>query len=120
MKLTGSLKISLVCVLFLLACQYKSKEDFLVGYWKFVAITGNVNKFETSERDFLSFTKDSSFQYEITALKRRREGKWQIKDKQLILKYSNPDTTRVFNLEILSKNNLKFNENNVVFEFIKE
>lgn len=120
MKLIGNLKISFICVLFFLACQYKSKEDFLVGYWKFVAISGNVNKFETSEKDFLSFSKDSSFQYEIEALKRRSEGKWQIKGRQLILKYSNPDTIRVFNLEVLSKNNLRFKENNVVFEFIKE
>ncbi len=82
-----------------------------VGKWQFVSVTANDSvMFSIVETDFLDLNADSTFHYEINEAHKIMDGTWQYSNHQLYLKYKKLDTTRVFDIEILSMHDLIFNE----------
>lgn len=121
MKLTKNLsKIVLFFFIVIVSCNYKSKEAFLIGTWKYVKIQKGDSLIDVNDNDYLYVFKDQTFKYNIESLNKDENGIWSINQQNLELTYSNPDTTRPFKILILSKNNLKLEENNLVLEFLKE
>jgi hypothetical protein len=99
-------------LLLLNACIYVSERDMAVGKWRFVEVSvRDTPIFPIIETDFMDLNADSTFHYEITEAKKTMDGTWEYREHTLILKYKKPDTTRVFPVEILSKFDLIFNEN---------
>ena len=94
------------------ACTHVSEREMAVGKWRFVEVSiKDTPIFPIIETDFMDLNADSTFHYEITEAKKIMDGTWEYREHALILKYKKPDTTRVFPIEILSKFDLIFNEN---------
>ncbi len=93
-------------------CNHISEREMAIGKWQFSEISmHDTALYQILETDFMDLNADSTFYYEITQANKKMEGTWKYNNHQLYLKYSKPDTTRVFDIEILSKSVLIFNEN---------
>lgn len=102
----------LALVLFLSACHHISEREMAVGHWRFTEVTANDSAlFPLLDTDFMDLKSDSTFHYEISLANKIMDGTWKYADHKLYLKYFKPDTTRVYSIEILSKYDLIFNEN---------
>ena len=114
----GNKYFFLVAILLLLnACSHISEREMAIGKWRFVEVSiRDTPIFPIIETDFMDLNADSTFHYEITEANKTMDGTWQYKNHQLFLKYVKPDTTRVFDIEILSKYDLIFNENEKHFK----
>lgn len=111
---------SLLSLSILIACNKKTNKDILIGNWKFDTIystdsIGNVHEFENS--DSFNLNSDDHFDYSIKKLSIEKKGKWDLHNDSLFLHYRNPDTTRIFTLEILSSNLLILKEGNKSFKY---
>ena len=117
MKLTSGNKILLILFsVSLFACHQKNETEFLVGNWKYLQIQKNGSTYiEVLDNDHLTVKPDSTFEYNIESVKKQMKGKWTYSDHILHLHYSSPDTIRHFNIDILSKYELKMHEDSVYF-----
>lgn len=105
---------------FYFSCNKKTNKDILLGNWKFDSIystdsIGNIQEFENS--DSFNLNSDGHFDYSIKKLSLEKKGKWDLQKDSLFLHYTNPDTTRVFIIEILSSNILLLKEGNKSFKY---
>lgn len=92
----------------------------ITGSWNYIKISINDSAIcENTDEDIMNLGKDSSFEYRIAALNKHMSGKWSYKDHTLHLKYENPDTSRLFEVDILSAFRLKMHEGPLTFEFRK-
>ncbi len=114
MKLIKENSFLLLMVLFIFlgtACHHISEQHMALGKWKFVEVSQNDTPlYPLLDTDFLELNTDSSFHYEITMANKNMRGTWHYQNHQLYLKYIQPDTTRIFDIEIISKFDLIFNE----------
>ena len=114
MKLTKENKyfILFAALLVLNACSHISEREMAIGKWRFVEVSiKDTPIFPIIETDFMDLNADSTFHYEITEAKKIMDGTWEYREHALVLNYNKPDTTRVFPIEIISKFDLIFNEN---------
>jgi len=103
-----------------ISCYQKTQKDILLGSWKFETIS-----FSDTAKNFLEFENSDSFNlkttgqfdYSIKNLSLVKHGKWDTKKDSLFLHYQNPDTTRIFVIQILSSNSLHLKEGNNFFKF---
>lgn len=90
----------------------------LAGKWRYIEATNNDSAlFTLTDTDFIEFLSDSTFRYEISAIKKSSFGTWRYNKHTLHLKYKSPDTTRYYKVEILSKRDLIFTEGSKRFVF---
>ena len=114
MKLTKENKyfILFAALLVLNACSHISEREMAIGKWRFVEVSiKDTPIFPIIETDFMDLNADSTIHYEITEAKKIMDGTWEYREHALVLNYNKPDTTRVFPIEIISKFDLIFNEN---------
>ncbi len=105
---------------FVTACQYRSEKDMVTGSWKYVSITKQDSSvIEISDNDYLQLNTDSSFQYRIHSIDKNMKGSWFYSGHALHLHYMHPDTTRHFQIDILTKYKLDFHEGDMVFKFTR-
>ncbi len=114
MKLTNGNRafLSLFTLLFGLGgCRHINERQMASGKWQFIEVLNHdTTLFPILHTDFLELKSDSTFHYEITLANKNMSGKWQYQKHQLILNYNFPDTTRVYDIEILSIHDFVFNE----------
>lgn len=92
-----------------------------VGHWQYTAIMkADTNFLPVAETDFLILKADSNFRYEIFSAGKKMNGKWRYDNHQLILKYNNPDTTRYFDVDIISEKDFIFTEGDMKFVLKRE
>lgn len=108
----NSIFILLAIASFISACNHVSEREMAIGKWQFIEISANDSSlYALIDTDFMDLNADSTFHYEISNANKTMNGSWKYEDHKLYLKYDKPDTTRVFSIEILSKHDLIFNEN---------
>lgn len=73
--------------------------------------------FVVGDYDEFNLNPDSTFSYQIESVKKNMKGTWKYEDHILQLKYEQPDTIRYFEVDVLSKHDLRFHEGAVKFEF---
>jgi len=108
-----------VCLSFY-SCYKKSNKDILVGNWKFESISldnTSENYIDFENSDSFSLNSTGHFDYSIENLSLVKHGKWDLKKDTLFLYYHQPDSTRIFIIEILSSNSLHLKEGNNFFKF---
>jgi hypothetical protein len=105
----------ILAILFLNGCQFKSKQDFLIGKWQYQSVIINDNNIEIDSQDALTIESDGTFRYQIQSMQLSKNGKWHLENNFLLLDYESPDTIRTFEIKILSKFNLKLIEGNNTF-----
>jgi hypothetical protein len=104
----------------LTACHSQSEKEALIGRWKYISITTDTSVFlPVGKDDVLSLNSNQTFEYYLELANKHKTGEWQFKDDALHLSYHQPDTIRVFTLDIISKDHLKFHEGAVVFDLKK-
>lgn len=109
-------------VLVWVSCNYRSETDLISGNWNYTKISVNDSAIcETTEEDFMKLSEDGVFEYQIAALDKHLYGRWTYDNHTLHLKYETPgtDTTRHFEVDILSAYALKMHEGEMVFDFRK-
>lgn len=88
------------------------------GRWKYLSVTKAERPlFEISDNDYLQLNKDSTFHYRISSVGKFMKGTWNYSDHALHLHYEMPDTTRHFEVDLLTKHNLHFHEGEVSFKY---
>jgi len=91
-----------------------------VGNWKFESISldnTSENYIDFENSDSFSLNSTGHFDYSIENLFLVKHGKWDLKKDTLFLYYHQPDSTRIFIIEILSSNSLHLKEGNNFFKF---
>src|SRR5262245_39335528 len=117
MRLTSANRAAALLLLVLAACHYKPEKNQVKGNWKYISVTKADSVFiEVRDNDMLMLG-DSVFDYRIESVKKHMKGKWDYSDHTLHLHYSQPDTTRHFVVDLLSKYNMQFHEGDVIFKF---
>ncbi|MCC6818161.1 MAG: hypothetical protein IT245_04660 [Bacteroidia bacterium] len=118
MKLTKESKIQyLFFILVLFSCQYKPENTLVKGHWKYEKVTENgVKIMEIGDNDILIINNDSFF-YSIESVDKHMEGTWSYTNHTLHFHYNIPDTTRHFEIDLLSDKLLKMHEGDFQFEF---
>jgi len=108
--------------LVLVSCHYVPKSKSLEGVWKYERVEKNELRLLTiTENDFLKLNPDGSFSYKLFQAGREGEGSWKFnKPNVLELTYNNPDTVRIFTVNVLTDKRLEFQENDVVFKLNKQ
>jgi len=100
------------------ACRHVSERELLTGSWKYGSVKkGDSSVFAIGDYDELHLNPDSTFSYQIESVNKNMKGSWKYEDHILRLKYTQPDTTRYFEVDVLSTHDLKFHEGAVKFEF---
>jgi hypothetical protein len=93
------------------SCRHINERQMATGRWRFIEVTKNDSVlFPVLETDYIELRHDSTFRYEIALARKNMRGRWDYKDHRLILNYSEPDTTRYYDIEVLSRHDLIFNE----------
>ncbi len=83
----------------------------ITGRWQYVKVLRNDTVvFAIADTDHLLLKGDSTFHYEIASVNKVCNGTWRYEDHRLALKYDKPDTVRYFDISIISKRDLIFNE----------
>ncbi len=117
MRLTNANKVLLTLVILLVSCHYKPERSMIIGNWKYISVhQGETPAFEISDNDHLSLSEDSSFYYRIESINKSMKGTWNYTGHTLHLHYTQPDTTRHFNIDVLTKYNLNFHEGDLHFK----
>ena len=92
------------------------------GKWVFENIQDSKGNelFEIQNTDILNIT-ENNFNYSLQAKDNLyAEGSYSLEDDKISFKYNLPtDTLRVYDISLLSNNNLEFTENNVTYKFTK-
>lgn len=117
----GKNKYFLFCFFLIASCRHYSEKEIMTGIWKYKSITKNNEMvIRITDEDFLKLNADGTFNYELYFINKKKQGNWEYANHQLQLKYQNPDTIRLFEIEILSKKELIFSEDNIKYKFVKE
>jgi hypothetical protein len=123
MKLINANSAAFIFILTCLAaCQYKPEQQLITGSWKYISVTigeSDSSAMDISNNDYLDLNADSSFQYQVESLGRQRSGTWSYSDHTLHLHYDKPDTTRHFEIDVLTRSQLHFHEHDMVFKYSK-
>ncbi len=92
------------------------------GEWRYKTINFGDSSIYVSENDYLKINSDSTFHYDVMALRKYKNGNWKTLNQELILEYIEPDTTYSTNFKIafLSKWSMIIENGNKKFEFFKE
>lgn len=109
------------CCFLLISCRHYSEKELITGVWKYKSVTkNNEMAIRITDEDFLKLNANGTFYYELCFINKKKQGKWAYANHQLQLTYQNPDTIRLFEIEILNKRELIFSENDVEYKFVKE
>jgi hypothetical protein len=121
MKWISVNKIAFILFLLPLSCQRQVAADLLTTRWETVSISRADTVFiPVEDGDYLEFNAEKKFQYSLKKVNMKKQGRWELKDKELLLHYEPENITRKFRIIFLSSNRLSFTENSVVFEYRKE
>ncbi|MES2617163.1 MAG: hypothetical protein V4613_04750 [Bacteroidota bacterium] len=108
--------LALFALVFFNACVHVSERDRVTGRWQYMQILKADSIFIAAvETDFLELSADSTFRYEILLANKKMTGKWGYNKHRLELKYDEPDTTRYFDVEIISDKDFIITENDMKF-----
>jgi len=106
--------------LYLMACHSQNEQAGLIGRWQYNRISKDTSTFiPVGKDDVLTFNEDQTFEYHLELANKHKKGEWQFKDQAIHLTYHDPDTVRIFSVDIISKDHLKFHEGSVVFDLNK-
>lgn len=122
MKWTNVNTIVGLCLfsLSLIACHSQTEQEGLIGRWKYISIKKDTSIFiPIGKDDVLTFNKDQTFEYHLELANKHKFGEWLFKNEAIQLIYHQPDTVRIFSVDIISKDHLKFHEGSVVFDLKK-
>jgi len=122
MKWTNVNTIVGLCLfsLSLIACHSQTEQEGLIGRWKYISIKKDTSIFiPVGKDDVLTFNKDQTFEYHLELANKHKSGEWLFKNEAIQLTYHHPDTVRIFTVDIISKDHLKFHEGSVVFDLKK-
>ena len=104
----------------LIACHSQTEQEGLIGRWKYISIKKDTSIFiPVGIDDVLTFNKDQTFEYHLELANKHKSGEWLFKNEAIQLIYHQPDTVRIFSVDIISKDHLKFHEGSVVFDLKK-
>ena len=122
MKWTNVNTIVGLCLfsLSLIACHSQTEQEGLIGRWKYISIKKDTSIFiPVGKDDVLTFNKDQTFEYDLELANKHKSGEWLFKNEAIQLIYHQPDTVRIFSVDIISKDHLNFHEGSVVFDLKK-
>jgi hypothetical protein len=90
------------------------------GRWKYISVSrAEKPLLEISDNDYLQLNKDSTFNYRISSIGKSMKGSWDYSDHTLHLHYEDPDTVRHFEVDLLTKHNMHFHEDEVSFRYTR-
>ena len=112
-------KLSILLFIFSIGSIFPQSIE---GKWVFENIQDSKGNelFEIQNTDILNIT-ENNFNYSLQAKDNLyAEGSYSLEDDKISFKYNLPtDTLRVYDISLLSNNNLEFTENNVTYNFTK-
>lgn len=112
-------KLSILLFIFSIGSIFSQSVE---GKWLFENIQDSKGNelFEIQNTDILNIT-ENNFNYSLQAKDNLyAEGSYSLEDDKISFKYNLPtDTLRVYDISLLSNNNLEFTENNVTYKFKK-
>jgi CNT family concentrative nucleoside transporter len=112
-------KLSILLFIFSIGSIFPQSIE---GKWVFENIQDSKGNelFEIQNTDILNIT-ENNFNYSLQAKDNLyAEGSYSLEDDKISFKYNLPtDTLRVYDISLLSNNNLEFTENNVTYKFTK-
>tara|TARA_B110000444_G_scaffold13455_1_gene11536 strand:+ start:2730 stop:4397 length:1668 start_codon:yes stop_codon:yes gene_type:complete len=112
-------KLSILLFIFSIGSIFSQSVE---GKWLFENIQDSKGNelFEIQNTDILNIT-ENNFNYSLQAKDNLyAEGSYSLEDDKISFKYNLPtDTLRVYDISLLSNNNLEFRENNVTYKFTK-
>ena len=112
-------KLSILLFIFSIGSIFPQSVE---GKWVFENIQDSKGNelFEIQNTDILNIT-ENNFNYSLQAKDNLyAEGSYSLEDDKISFKYNLPtDTLRVYDISLLSNNNLEFTENNVTYNFTK-
>jgi CNT family concentrative nucleoside transporter len=112
-------KLSILLFIFSIGSIFPQSVE---GKWVFENIQDSKGNelFEIQNTDILNIT-ENNFNYSLQAKDNLyAEGSYSLEDDKISFKYNLPtDTLRVYDISLLSNNNLEFTENNVTYKFTK-
>ena len=104
----------------LMACKYKPETELVQGHWKYEQVTKDGKPAMTiGDNDILTLNPDSTFEYHIESVKYHKYGSWTYSQHTLHLHYTEPDTIRHFEVDLLSRHKMRMHEGAMGFEFSK-
>lgn len=118
-SISANSAIGLVLTILLISsCRHVTERQLITGGWKYISVRKDgASVFAIGDYDEFHLNSDSTFSYQVESVKKDMKGTWKYDDHILQLKYSLPDTTRYFEVDVLSKHDLRFHEGDVKFEF---
>ena len=112
-------KLSILLFIFSIGSIFSQSVE---GKWLFENIQDSKGNelFEIQNTDILNIT-ENNFNYSLQAKDNLyAEGSYSLEDDKISFKYNLPtDTLRVYDISLLSNNNLEFTENNITYKFTK-
>ena len=112
-------KLSILLFIFSIGSIFSQSIE---GKWIFKNIQDSKGNelFEIQNTDILNIT-ENNFNYSLQAKDNLfAEGNYTLKDDKISFKYNLPtDTLRVYDISLLSDNNLEFTENDITYKFTK-
>lgn len=112
-------KLSILLFIFSIGSIFSQSVE---GKWLFENIQDSKGNelFEIQNSDILNIT-ENNFNYSLQAKDNLyAEGSYSLEDDKISFKYNLPtDTLRVYDISLLSNNNLEFTENNITYKFTK-
>ena len=112
-------KLSILLFIFSIGSIFSQSVE---GKWLFENIQDSKGNelFEIQNTDILNIT-ENNFNYSLQAKDNLyTEGSYSLEDDKISFKYNLPtDTLRVYDISLLSNNNLEFTENNITYKFTK-
>ena len=112
-------KLSILLFIFSIGSIFPQSVE---GKWVFENIQDSKGNelFEIQNTDILNIT-ENNFNYSLQAKDNLyAEGSYSLEDDKISFKYNLPtDTLRVYDISLLSNNNLEFTENNITYKFTK-
>ena len=112
-------KLSILLFIFSIGSIFSQSVE---GKWIFENIQDSKGNelFEIQNTDILNIT-ENNFNYSLQAKDNLfAEGNYTLKDDKISFKYNLPtDTLRVYDISLLSDNNLEFTENDITYKFTK-
>ena len=112
-------KLSILLFIFSIGSIFSQSVE---GKWLFENIQDSKGNelFEIQNTDILNIT-ENNFNYSLQAKDNLyAEGSYSLEDDKISFKYNLPtDTLRVYDISLLSNNNLEFTENDVTYKFTK-
>jgi len=112
-------KLSILLFIFSIGSIFSQSVE---GKWLFENIQDSKGNelFEIQNSDILNIT-ENNFNYSLQAKDNLyAEGSYSLEDDKISFKYNLPtDTLRIYDISLLSNNNLEFTENNITYKFTK-